>query len=402
MPTATDDRSRSGWLAFAGFLVIVLAMAWLASSWIHAPAVDRQAALVSTSSTGAASAPPAAARAPATSKSEAGARVDVPQSASPLLAEEQANRDVYRIGSKSLVHITSLAQETDDDSDEQDVRVGTGSGFIWDQQGHIVTNFHVVEGAESVRVILPNHKAYSAQQVATFPDADIAVVRIAAPAEQLHPVSLGTSHDLHVGQIVFAFGCPYGLDQTMTKGIVSAVGREIRSRNGGLMAGIIQTSAAINPGNSGGMLLDRSGRLIGMNTAILSNSGAFAGIGFAIPVDEIRQVVPELIKHGKIVRPQLGVLIASRDLAERLGVDDGVLIARVVPHSPAANAGLRGTRLDADGNLQLGDVIVGFDGHAVHSATDFYDNLDREQKGQPIEIQAVRDGKPLAVKVTPK
>jgi S1-C subfamily serine protease len=182
---------------------------------------------------------------------------------------------------------------------------GTGTGFIWDENGFIVTNYHVVEGARAARVILSDRSTYESGRIWGYPDKDLAVIRIDAPKEKLKPIAVGTSHDLRVGQKTFAIGNPFGLDQTLTAGIVSALGRQIESANGRPIQGVIQTSAAINPGNSGGPLLDSAGRLIGVNTAILSPSGAFAGIGFAIPVDEVNRLVPQLIAYGKVAPPQL-------------------------------------------------------------------------------------------------
>ena len=226
---------------------------------------------------------------------------------------------------------------------------GTGSGFVWDEEGHIVTNYHVVNGADAARVILADQSTFNAQQVWGYPDKDIAVLWIDAPKSKLRPILIGSSHDLKVGQIALAIGNPFGLDQTMTTGIVSGLGREIQAANGRPILGAIQTSAAINPGNSGGPLLDSAGRLIGMNTSIISPSGAFAGIGFAIPVDEINQIVPQLIRNGKVVRPRLGIRMAEDQTARQLGVQQGVLIINVEPKSPAAKAGLKGTRRDASG-----------------------------------------------------
>jgi S1-C subfamily serine protease len=216
-----------------------------------------------------------------------------------LAADDKATIELFKAVSPSVVHITNLGVRRDRFTlDVQQVPRGTGTGFVWDTNGFVVTNFHVVEGASTVRVILADHSGYDSSQIWGYPDKDLAVVRINAPKEKLKPIAVGTSHDLQVGQKTLAIGNPFGLDQTLTNGIVSALGREIESANGRPLRGVIQTSAAINPGNSGGPLLDGAGRLIGVNTAILSPSGTFAGIGFAIPVDEVNQVVPQLIAHG--------------------------------------------------------------------------------------------------------
>jgi S1-C subfamily serine protease len=225
-----------------------------------------------------------------------------------LSALEQTNIAVYQAAAPSVVHVTKLAAATGGllNLDVRQIPKGTGSGFVWDQDGHIVTNYHVVEGADATRVTLPDHSSYMVSNVWVDQDADIAVLQIDAPKAKLHPILIGTSHDLKVGQSTYAIGNPFGLDQTMTVGIVSALDREIDAANGHPIRGAIQTSALINPGNSGGPLLDSAARLIGMNTAIISPSGVSAGIGFAIPADEINRIVPQLIAHGRVVRPRLG------------------------------------------------------------------------------------------------
>jgi S1-C subfamily serine protease len=222
-----------------------------------------------------------------------------------LADDEQATIELFKAVSPSVVHVTNLAVKHEPFSlNAQVVPRGTGTGFIWDENGFIVTNYHVVDGASAVRVILSDHSAYESTRIWGYPDKELAVIRIDAPKEKLKPIAVGTSGDLQVGQKTFAIGNPFGLDQTLTTGIVSALERQIESANGRPIPGVIQTSAAINPGNSGGPLLDSAGRLIGVNTAILSPSGAFAGIGFAIPVDEVNRLVPQLIAYGKVAEPQ--------------------------------------------------------------------------------------------------
>jgi S1-C subfamily serine protease len=228
----------------------------------------------------------------------------------------------------------------------------------------------------------------------------MAVLWIDAPKKKLRPILMGTSHDLKVGQIAYAIGNPFGLDQTMTNGIVSALGREMESANGRPIHGVIQTSAAINPGNSGGPLLDSSGRLIGMTTAIISPSGAFAGIGFAIPVDEINEIVPQLIQHGKVVRPRLGVQVAEDQLARQVGVDQGTLVIKVMPDSPAARAGLQGTRRDESGQIVLGDVIVAVNGQPIAKGKDLASILERFKVGDTVTLTIVRSGERSDVLVT--
>jgi S1-C subfamily serine protease len=217
-----------------------------------------------------------------------------------LAADEQSTIELFRSVSPSVVHVTNMTAQRDWFSrDVYTVPRGSGTGFIWDEAGFIVTNFHVIDGASVVRVILADGSRYDSSQVWGYPDQDLAVIHIDAPRAKLRPIALGTSHDLQVGQRTLAIGNPFGLDHSLTAGVVSALNREIESANGRPLRGVIQTSAAINPGNSGGPLLDSAGRLIGVNTAIVSPSGASAGIGFAIPVDEVNRLVPQLIAHGK-------------------------------------------------------------------------------------------------------
>jgi S1-C subfamily serine protease len=318
-----------------------------------------------------------------------------------LTNEEKTNIAIYERCAPSVVHVTNLAQQRGQfNLNVQQIPRGTGSGFVWDTEGHIVTNFHVVEGADAARVTLSDHTSYDVKRVWAYKDKDIAVLWIGAPKDKLRPIMIGTSHDLKVGQITFAIGNPFGLDQTMTTGIVSALGREIDSSSGRPIHGAIQTSAAINPGNSGGPLMDSAGRLIGMNTAILSPSGASAGIGFAIPVDEINEIVPQLISNGKIVRPRLGVQIAEDQMAQQLGVDKGALIVKVMPNSPAAKAALQGTRRDQSGQILLGDIIVAIDGKAVNAGKDLFATLERDHVGDTITLTVVRDGQRQDFKVT--
>ena len=284
--------------------------------------------------------------------------------------------------------------------DLQQVPRGTGSGFVWDDEGHIVTNYHVVNGADAAKVILSDQSTYDVRKIWSYPDKDIAVLSINAAAGKLRPILVGSSHDLKVGQIAFAIGNPFGLDQTMTVGIVSALGREVQSSNGFAIQGAIQTSAAINPGNSGGPLLDSAGRLIGMNTAIISPSGAFAGIGFAIPVDEINQIAPQLIRNGKVVRPRIGVQLADDQMARQLGIKQGALIMKVEPNSPAAQAGLKGTARDDAGNIVLGDVIVAVDDKSIASVKDMLTALEPHKVGETVTVTIVRQGQRQDVKIT--
>jgi S1-C subfamily serine protease len=327
----------------------------------------------------------------------------VPRAITPrgdLAADEQATIELFRSVSPSVVYITSLALKRDIFSlNLFEIPQGTGSGFIWDQDGHIITNFHVIQGASGARVTLADHSAWDAQLVGAAPDQDLAVLYIPAPKNRLKPIAIGTSADLLVGQKVFAIGNPFGLDQTLTTGIISALGREITAVTGRTISGVIQTDAAINPGNSGGPLLDSAGRLIGVNTAIYSPSGSNAGIGFAVPVDTINRVVPQLIRHGRVIRPGLGVRIADDATSRRLNLT-GVLIIQVNKGSAAAAAGLRGTRRDAQGGLILGDIIVGVENDPVQSVNDLMDALDKYQVGDTVSITIIRNNERLTLPVT--
>jgi S1-C subfamily serine protease len=317
-----------------------------------------------------------------------------------LAEDEQNNIAVFRAASPSVVHITTLETALGFFSlDVMQVPRGTGSGFVWDERGHIVTNFHVIQGAQGARVTLADQTTWKAALVGAFPDRDLAVLRIDAPREKLKPIAVGTSRDLQVGQKVYAIGNPFGLDQTLTTGIISALNREIESVTQRPIRGVIQTDAAINPGNSGGPLLDSAGRLIGVNTAIYSPSGAFAGIGFAIPVDEVNRIVPQLIRHGRFIRPALGIQAAPRELHAALGLPPGVAVIGVLPGSPAEKAGVRPFRRGADGRVVPGDVITGLAGKPVGGLDELLDALERHQPGETVALSVLRDGKPVELSV---
>jgi S1-C subfamily serine protease len=318
-----------------------------------------------------------------------------------LAADENANIDVFRRIGPSVVHITTLATQRDMFSmNVQQVPRGTGTGFVWDDAGHIVTNFHVIQGANAARVTLADQTSFSAQLVGAFPDRDLAVLRVQAPKEKLPPIPLGTSRDLIVGQRVYAIGNPFGLDQTLTMGIVSALNREIESFNERLIRGVVQTDAAINPGNSGGPLLDSAGRLIGVNTQIASPSGANAGIGFAIPVDEVNRVVPRLIRDGRVVRPTLGVVALPSSVNEALKLPKGVGVVQVTAGSPAARAGLTPFRRSDDGGIVQGDVITAVDDTPVANLDDLLTQLERHDPGESITLTLWRAGKTRKQAVT--
>ena len=315
-----------------------------------------------------------------------------------LTAEERATINLFEKASRSVAFITTTNVRMDFFTrNVTEIPRGTGSGFVWDQKGHIVTNYHVIQGADKAKVTLANGEIYQAELVGYAPEKDLAVLRIEAPRKELLPIPVGTSNDLLVGQSVYAIGNPFGLDQTLTTGIVSALGREINSVAGIPIRDVIQTDAAINPGNSGGPLLDSSGRLIGVNTAIYSPSGASAGIGFSIPADVVNWVVPELIQYGKIKRPSLGVELASSSITSRLGLK-GALIIDIVEGSPAEKAGLRPTRRDRSGAIQLGDLIVGINNTKIASGNDLILELERYRPGDEVEVTLQRDKEEVKVR----
>jgi S1-C subfamily serine protease len=318
-----------------------------------------------------------------------------------LAEEERNNIDVFKTASVSTVHITTLELARGFPGlDVTQVPRGTGSGFIWDERGHVVTNFHVIQGGSGARVTLYDQSTWRAALVGAFPDRDLAVLRIDAPKEKMKPIAIGSSKDLLVGQRVYAIGNPFGLDQTLTTGIISALNREIESMTKRAIHGVIQTDAAINPGNSGGPLLDSAGRLIGVNTAIFSPSGAFAGIGFAIPVDEVNRIVPRLIRDGKFIRPALGIQAAPPQFSEVLGIKQGVAVLGVLPNSPAQAAGLRPFQRGPAGEIIAGDVITAIDGTEVENAESLLDLLERHQPGETVKVTVLRDGKSIDIPVT--
>jgi S1-C subfamily serine protease len=309
-----------------------------------------------------------------------------------LMPEERRDIAVFERVSRSVVFITNVALRRDIFSlDVFKIPQGSGSGFVWDREGHVVTNFHVIQGANALAVTMADQSEWEAEVVGVAPEKDLAVLRVGAPREKLVPIETGPPTRLRVGQHVLAIGNPFGLDQTLTKGVVSALGRELRSPAGRTISDVIQTDAAINPGNSGGPLLDSRGRLIGVNTAIYTPTGASAGISFAVPVDTVRWIVPQLIRHGRVMRPTLGVQLLPDQVAGRLGAT-GVVIAAVVPGGPAERAGLRGTERDRRGRLRLGDAIVSIDGREVTDSDSLLRAIEQRQPGDDVEVGFVRDG----------
>ncbi|MEE2776563.1 MAG: trypsin-like peptidase domain-containing protein [Acidobacteriota bacterium] len=309
-----------------------------------------------------------------------------------LQAAEQATVDLFREASPSVVYITTVDVRRDYFTmSDYAVPSGAGSGFVWDDQGHIVTNYHVIQGADRAHVTLGDQSSWPATLVGVAREKDLAVLKIEAPANQVAALPVGSSSDLLVGQSVFAIGNPFGLDHTLTTGVISALGREIQSLDPQRtrIEDVIQTDAAINPGNSGGPLLDSFGRLVGVNTQIYSPSGASAGIGFAIPVDTVRWVVPDLIEHGEIHRPALGIYPGPDTTAKRAGIE-GVIFVRVEPDGPADRAGLQPLRRDRRGRVLLGDIITAIDGEPVRSREDLTLLLERKEEGDRVEVTYLR------------
>ncbi|GJD11533.1 Protease Do-like 1, chloroplastic [Galdieria sulphuraria] len=296
---------------------------------------------------------------------------------STLKQQEKDVIELFQNATPSVVFATTFVERLDFLSPNiMELPAGQGSGFIWDTDGHIVTNFHVIRSATSAKITLYNGHIYDAKLVGVDPDKDVAVLKIDAPKNELRPIPLGHSSDLIVGQSAYAIGNPFGLDHTLTTGVVSGLGRTMRSPTGKPISNVIQTDAAINPGNSGGTLLDSSGRLIGMNTSIYSPSGASAGVGFAIPVDTLKPIVSSLIKYGKVIRPVIGISYLDGTQSSALGIDRGVLVLDVQRGSPAEKAGLRGNE------------------------GDLFQILEEKKPGQTIRLKVDRDGRLIELKLT--
>ncbi len=319
-----------------------------------------------------------------------------------LAADEKSTIDIFEQSSPSVVYITTLKRVLNPwTRNVLSIPKGAGSGFVWDGLGHIVTNHHVISDASEAQIRLSDGRTYRASLVGSSPDHDLAVLRIRVPIDRPPPVPVGTSDDLRVGQKVYAIGNPFGLDHTLTTGVVSALDRSLPGEGNTTIDHLIQTDAAINPGNSGGPLLDSAGRLIGINTALYSPSGAYAGIGFAVPVDTVNRVVPELIARGRYVRPTLGIETnekMNRVLLEKIGVE-GVLLLGVVPGSGAEAAGLRGTRVDDQGNVIPGDILLKLGGTPISSIQDLRARLDDFQIGDKTTITLWRDNTTLEIEI---
>ena len=319
----------------------------------------------------------------------------------PLPEWEQVSIRQFKEAAPSVVYITTTEERARDifGFDVVEVPAGSGTGFIWDTQGHVVTNFHVIQGATHAFITLADGSRHEATYVGGAPDKDLAVLLLAKTPPKLRPIPLGSSADLQVGQAVLAIGNPFGLDQTLTTGVVSALGREIQSVTRRRIAGVIQTDAAINPGNSGGPLLDSAGRLVGVNTAIQSPSGASAGIGFAVPVDTVNRVVPQLIARGRLERPDLGFEPVAPRLVERaFGPQKGVMVGRVFRGGPAARAGLQGVRVEGR-RVFAGDLIQAVNGRAIEDWDSLLDAVEALPLGGSADLDLQREGRRMRVAI---
>lgn len=318
-----------------------------------------------------------------------------------LLPVETKTIEIYRTVVPSTVNVSNIVLARNFFYGEVEVPQGAGSGFVWDNLGHIVTNFHVVQGGTTFVVTFHNDpKQYKATIVGTAPDKDIAVLKLEEKPAKLIPIPIGTSKDLQVGQHSFAIGSPFGLDYTLTTGVISALGRKIDGIGGVKINDMIQTDAAINMGNSGGPLLNSSSNLIGMNTVIFSTSGSSAGLGFAVPVDTIKIIVPQLIKHGKIIRPGLGIGIVPESMKQRMiQSSKGLIISYIDAKGGAAEAGLKGMTQDQYGRMYLGDIILKVEDQDVNNLDDIYQVIEKKKIGDTVDVKYRRNGKTLTAKV---
>ena len=316
-----------------------------------------------------------------------------------LNKEELSTIKLFENASPSVAFITTSNVRRDYwTMNVMEVPRGTGSAFIWDEDGHIITNYHVIQGADKATVTLADRSVWEAKLIGAAPEKDLAVLKIKAPKKLLRPISKGNSVNLLVGQSVYAIGNPFGLDQTLTTGIISALGREIESVAGVPIKDVIQTDAAINPGNSGGPLLNSSGELIGVNTAIYSPSGAYAGIGFSIPVDVVSWVIPDLIEFGKVNRPSLGIELASERVMRQLG-GKGILVLHVLENGAAEKAGLKPTVRNKYGEIELGDIITKIDDYEINNSNDLLLTMEKYKAGDEVKVTIIRGEKEQKVNV---
>ncbi len=317
------------------------------------------------------------------------------------VSDEQNSIEVYRTLSPGVAFITSTSYQQDYFGGVQEGK-GSGSGSVIDNQGRILTNYHVIEGAQKLTVSLGGDKVYPAKVVGGDPDTDLAVIQIEPPANGLTVIQLGDSDKLSVGQKVLAIGNPFGLDRTLTTGVISGLQRPIRAQNDRPIEGAIQTDASINPGNSGGPLLDKYGRMIGINSQILSRSGGSVGVGFAIPVSIAKRVIPQLIQFGEVRRPKFGASLSSVEQLSgqiELPVSSGLLVRGVLGGSAAANAGIRGLAQDRNGEVVLGDIITSVDDEKIGTSDDLYRYLDKKQINDTVQVSVYRNGRTLTIPV---
>lgn len=321
--------------------------------------------------------------------------------AAELLPVENKTIEIYRKALPSTVNVSNIKLARNFFYGDVEIPQGAGSGFVWDENGHIITNYHVVQGGNNFVVTFHNDpKQYKAKIVGTAPEKDIAVLKLQEKPAKLSPITFGTSKELQVGQYSFAIGSPFGLDYTLTTGVISALGRKIDGIGGVKINDMIQTDAAINMGNSGGPLLDSAGQLIGMNTVIFSTSGSSAGLGFAVPADTIKVIVPQIIQHGRVIRPGLGIGIVPDSMKTRIiGNDKGIIVSYVDEKGSAAKAGIKGMTQDRYGRTYLGDIILSVDGQDVNNLDDIYQILETKKIGDEVTVKYRRDGKNLSAKV---
>jgi S1-C subfamily serine protease len=317
-----------------------------------------------------------------------------------LLEDEKNSIQIYKKSVASVVNVTNIRTGETWLYGTVEVPAGAGSGYVWDNEGHIVTNFHVIEKGNNFTInFLNDSKSYKAKVIGVEPKKDIAVLKLLEKPKTLIPITIGKSAELMVGQKTIAIGNPFALDHSMSVGVVSAIDRKIDGIGGVKIHGMIQTDAAINPGNSGGPLLNSSGEMIGMNTLIFSHSGSSAGLGFAVPVDTIRSIVPQLIQHGKVIRPGLGIGIVPDELKYRFGKEKGIAISYVMDKGPAERAGLQGMRQDRFGNIYIGDIILSIDNNEVNSMDDVFQLMEKYKIGDSVQVKFQRKNKIETVKV---
>ncbi|MBA2652852.1 MAG: trypsin-like peptidase domain-containing protein [Tatlockia sp.] len=320
-------------------------------------------------------------------------------SANELLPEEKNTVEIFQKYSPKVIYVHRLKTITSKSSPPRQEPAGAGSGIIWDAKGHIVTNFHVINGADQLTITI-GKLTVPARVIGTEPRKDIAVLAINSPKalamlKTFVPFALASTEHLMVGQKTIAIGNPYGLDHSLSVGVISALRRKVPGAGGVALREMIQTDTSINPGNSGGPLLDSKGRLIGINTAIFSNSGSSAGVGFAVPANDLARIVPQIIKNGRVILSGIGVKSLPRDVIKRLGVKKGIVVGAIIPNTPAAKAGLKGTYHDTFGRLRLGDVIVALNDHSVKNYDSLYYFLANVRVGEGIKVTVLRQDRKL-------